>query len=149
MVRLERFELPDGLFYAAKDHIWAKIEGDVVRVGLDMFGQHAAGSVAYIKILPAGRSVKKGRAFGSLEAGKYIGPLRAPVGGKLIAVNENVIRNPRLLNTDPYSEGWLVLIKPSNLKEDLRDLISGARAIAEWLGAELREYREKGLLPED
>ena len=65
--------MPDDLYYDPKDHLWSRVESGLVRVGLDQFGQKASGTVAYIKLLPAGKPVLKGRAFGSLEAGKYIG----------------------------------------------------------------------------
>src|SRR3990172_35970 len=149
MAEAEKFYLPDDLYYDRKDHLWARIEEGVVRVGLDQFGQKAAGTVAYIKIMPVGRAVAKGRAFGSLEAGKYIGPLKAPVAGKIAQVNEEVLANPRLVNTDPYGQGWFVVIEPSNLQPDLTDLVQGADQIQAWLEAEIRDYREKGMFPEE
>lgn len=149
MVKVGEYELPDDLYYDRKDHLWAKLENNRVKVGLDMFGQKVAGTVAYIKIMPVGRSVNKGRAFGSLEAGKYIGPLRAPVSGKLVEVNEKVIAEPKLVNTDYYGDGWFVVIEPTNLEEDLKDLVHGREDIRVWLEDELKEYQEKGLIKED
>ena len=148
MAQAADFYLPDDLYYDRKDHLWARIEGNQVRVGLDMFGQKAAGTVAYIKLMPVGKQVVKGRAFGSLEAGKYIGPLKAPVNGKLVEVNSEVVATPKLVNTDPYGQGWLVVIEPSNLQEDLKDLVQGTE-IQTWLDSEVAEYREKGLLKEE
>jgi glycine cleavage system H protein len=152
MARYEDVFLPDEFYYDKKDHLWAKIEGgggrQVVRVGLDIFGQKAAGTAAYVKLLPAGKMVSKGRSFGSLEAGKYIGPLKAPVSGKIVEVNHEVIANPRHVNTDPYGKGWFVVIEPNNLGEDLKDLVQGAANIQEWLEKEYKEYKEKGLFAE-
>ncbi len=148
MAKYKEIFLPDDLYYDRKDHLWARIEGDKVRVGLDIFGQKAAGTVAYLKILPAGKTVKKGRSFGSLEAGKYIGPLKAPVGGKLVEVHEEVLKTPTLVNSDPYGEGWFVVIEPDNLEEDLKDLVQGIQGIQEWLESEYKEYKEKGLFAE-
>lgn len=150
MAKADGYELPDDLLYDRKDHLWARVESETrVRVGLDQFGQKAAGHVAYVKLLPVGRPVQKGRAFGSLEAGKYIGPLRAPVTGTLLEVNGSVLKTPSLVNTDPYGEGWFVVIQPSNLETDVADLVRGAEAIQAWLEAELAEYRAKGLIKED
>lgn len=149
MAKVEKYELPDDLYYDPKEHLWSRIESGNVRVGLDMFGQQAAGTVAYIKLMPVGRSVRKGRAFGSLEAGKYIGPLKAPVNGKVIEHNDSVLKNPRLVNEDPYGQGWFVVIEPTDLEEDLKDRVHGGEAITEWLTNELKEYREKGLLGEE
>ncbi len=148
MADAEGIHLPDDCYYDRKDHLWARIEDGKVRVGLDMLGQKAAGTVAYVKLLPAGRQVAKGRAFGSLEAGKYVGPLRAPVAGSIAEVNQEVVAEPTLVNTDPYGRGWFVVLAPSNLEPDLQDLVQGAAAIQEWLDAEVAEYREKGLFGE-
>ncbi len=149
MAKFEDIFLPDECYYDRKDHLWAKIEGDKVRFGLNQFGQKAAGTVAYVKLLPAGRSVKKGRAFGSLEAGKYIGPLKAPVGGKITEVNQEVIDNPSLVNTDSYGKAWFVIVEPDNLEEDLKDLVQGASDIQSWLEHEYKDYLEKGLFAEE
>lgn len=149
MAEVEGFFLPGDLYYDRKDHLWARIENGNVRVGLDMFGQKAAGNVAYIKLMPPGKKVKKGKAFGSLEAGKYVGPLKAPVSGTILITNNRVIEQPSLVNTDPYGEGWFVIIEPENLEEDLMDLVHGEDEVRVWLESEIREYREKGLLPEE
>lgn len=145
MAQVDEFYLPDDLYYDSKDHLWARLEEDgQVRVGLDMFAQKSAGTVAYIKLLPLGRPVGKGRSFGSLEAGKYIGPLKAPVTGRIVAVNETVLATPGLVNSQPY-QAWFVVIAASNLPDDLADLVQGAE-IQTWLEAEVRDYKEKGLL---
>ena len=149
MADVEGYHLPDDLYYDRKEHIWARPEGELVRVGLDEFGQKAAGTVAYLKILPVGRPAKKGKAFGSIEAGKYVGPLKAPVGGEIVEVNQNVLDTPKLVNDDPYGEAWFIMIRPSSLDDDLADLAHGAEEIKAWLEAEIKEYREKGLLEED
>ena len=88
-------------------------------------------------------------AFGSLEAGKYIGPLKAPVNGKLIEQNQDVLDKPILVNEDSYGKGWFVIIEPSNLEEDVKDLAHGHDDITEWLTNEIKEYREQGLLDEE
>ncbi|MBI4493427.1 MAG: glycine cleavage system protein H [Chloroflexi bacterium] len=146
MAQVDQFELPDDLYYDRKDHLWARLEQGRVRVGLDQFGQKAAGTVAYVKLMPVGKVVAKGRAFGSLEAGKYIGPLKAPVSGKLVEVNAAVLATPGLVNTDPYGEGWFVAIEPSNLQADLADLAHGPD-VQTWLESEMNDYRARGLFP--
>lgn len=145
------FKLPADYYYDPTEHLWARIEDDgaQVRVGLDMFGQKAAGTVAYLKIKPVGKPAQKGRAFGTLEAGKYIGPLKAPVNGSIEEVNQKALDTPGLVNTDPYGDGWFVVIKPSNLEQDLGDLVHGADNVKEWLENEYKDYMEKGLFPED
>lgn len=149
MAQVEAIYLPDDLYYDPKNHLWLRVESGRVRIGLDQFGQKAAGTVAYIKMLPAGKQVLKGRAFGSLEAGKYIGPLRAQVSGVIVDVNSDVLAEPSLVNTDPYGRGWFVVMEPSELEADLQDRVHGAEAIQAWLESEHREYTEKGLFAEE
>lgn len=148
MAKFEEIELPDELYYDRKEHIWVRIEGDKARVGIDQFGQKAAGTVAYVKIKPVGAKTIKGRAFGSIEAGKYIGPMKAPLNGKIIEVNEALLKRPGLINTDPFGEGWCALIEPTNLQEDIKDLVHGDE-VQSWLEAEYKEYKEKGLFAEE
>lgn len=143
MAQVKEFFLPDELYYDRKEHIWARVEEGGVRVGLDAFGSCAAGTVAYIKVLPAGRQVQKGRPFGSMEAGKYVGPLKAPVGGAIAEVNQEVLANPKLVNLDHYDRGWFVLITPSNLEAGLADLAHGD-GVLPWLEEDVRDYEDTG-----
>lgn len=146
MARADGIELPGDLYYDRRDHFWAKLEGGKVRVGLDMLGQESAGPVKHIQLKPVGTVVAKKRMFGTIEAGKYVGALRAPVAGVLVEVNEEVVQTPRLVNEDPYGQGWFVVIAPSNLEEDLKNLLHGEEIMQSWLEQEIKDYRLKGLL---
>jgi glycine cleavage system H protein len=148
MAQVKEFFLPDDLYYDRKEHIWARREEDGVRVGLDAFGACAAGTVAYIKLLPPGRKVQKGRPFGSLEAGKYVGPLRAPIGGTIAETNREVLGSPKTVNVDHYEKGWFVVIVPASVDEDLADLVHGAD-VRPWLEEEVREYEDTGKLKKE
>ena len=148
MAQVKEFFLPDDLYYDRKEHIWARLEHGGVRVGLDAFGACAAGTVAYIKLLPTGRQVQKGRPFGPMEAGKYVGPLKAPVSGTVVEVNRGVLDNPKLVNADHYERGWVVLLAPVDLDEDLADLAHG-EDVQPWLEEEVRDYEETGKLKKE
>ncbi|WP_457556306.1 glycine cleavage system protein H [Candidatus Pyrohabitans sp.] len=139
------WELPDDLYYHPKDHIWARVEGDVVVVGLDAFGAYAAGRIQHLRTFPKGRKVRKDQAFGNLESGKFIGPMRAPVAGEIVEINQEVVSNPSKINESPY-EAWIIKIKPSNLEEDLKDLPHGEEKIKAWMDKEIEEYRKKEVL---
>jgi len=146
MAEFKGISLPDDLYYERKEHMWAKIDGNRVQVGLDAFGvQATGGNTQYVKLKPAGAKVKKLKPFGSIEAGKYIGPLRAPVGGDIVEVNQKVIDDPTLVNTDPFGEGFFLVIEASNLEEEIKDLLIGAEDIQKWLEGEYAEYAAKGV----
>lgn len=144
MAQFKEFNLPDDLYYDRKEHIWARLEGKLVRVGLDQLGSCVAGSVSFIRLFPAGREVKKGQSFGTMEAGKYVGPLHAPVSGKITSVNQELLDNPKLLNTDHYDKGWFVVIDPVSLEPDLADLVHGDE-VQPWLASEVAEYERTGV----
>ncbi len=146
MAEFKGITLPDDLYYERKEHMWARIDGNRVQVGLDAFGvQATGGNTQYVKLKPAGAKVKKLKPFGSIEAGKYIGPLRAPVGGDIVEVNQKVIDDPTLVNTDPFGEGFFLVIEASNLEEEIKDLLIGAEDIQKWLEGEYAEYAAKGV----
>lgn len=150
MAKYKDVEMPPDLYYSnSNNHIWVRIEGENrVRCGIDQFGQKAAGIVAYVKTKPAGSKVIKGRALGSIEAGKYIGPIKSPLNGTILEVNQALLNNPNLINTDPYGNGWVVLIEADSLSEDIKDLISGDENIQKWLTEDYKKYEEEGLFAE-
>ncbi|MEW5768031.1 MAG: glycine cleavage system protein H [bacterium] len=150
MAKYKDIEMPAELYYYNSDnHIWLKVEeGGKARCGIDQFGQKAAGTVAYVKTKPAGGKVVKGRALGTIEAGKYIGPVKSPVNGAILEVNQAVLDTPRLINTDSYGNGWLVLIEADNLDEDIKDLIHGEEDVQKWLEADYKKYEDEGLFAE-
>ncbi len=135
MVEIKGMNFPEGLFYS-KDHMWVKVEDDVVKVGVTDLAQKAAGEIVFVRLLPPGRKVRKNAPLGTLESGKWVGPLKSPVTGTIVEVNEKVKENPKLLNTDPYGEGWLVKIKPDDFEKDKVDLISDPEALKEFIEAE-------------
>jgi glycine cleavage system H protein len=145
MAQFADIYLPDDLYYNRTEHLWARVEpGNRVRVGLDAFGSRAAGTVVYIKILPAGKKTRKNRNFGSLEAGKYVGPLKSPVDGTVVEVNQEVLNRPGRVNEEPY-EAWFVVIETAgDPVEQLGDHVAGGE-IQSWLEEEYARYQEQGL----
>ncbi len=142
MVVIEGYELPDELYYT-KDHTWAKIEDNgSVTVGMDAFGAKAAGNIEFIDLPMEDDEFEGGEAFGSLESAKWVGGLLMPVSGTVIEVNENIEDELSLIAEDPYSEGWLIKVKPSHLKEDLKNLIHGTD-IGPWLKKEIETRKKK------
>ncbi len=90
----------------------------------------------------------RAKPFGSIEAGKYIGPLRAPVSGQIVEVNQKVVDDPNLVNTDCYGEGYFIVIEASDLDAEIKELITGAENIQKWLEEQYAEYEAKGVFEE-
>lgn len=137
MVKLfDKYEFPEGLYYS-KDLLWLKIEGDVVRIGVTDLAQQAAGPIVYVRLMPKGKTVEAGKPIATIETGKWVGPLKSPVSGTIVEINEALKSQPKLLNEDPYGKGWLALIKPSKLEEELKNLFSKIEDMIPWLQEEI------------
>lgn len=142
MVEIEGYNLPEDLYYT-KDHTWARVEDDgTVTVGLDAFGAKAAGNIEFIDLPMEDDEFESGEAFGSLESAKWVGGLLMPVSGTVTQVNESIEDELNLLAEDPYGEGWLIKVKPTNLKDDLKALIHGD-AVGPWLKKEIETRKKK------
>jgi glycine cleavage system H protein len=140
MVRLEGHDFPDDMYFH-KDHMWVKVEGDKARVGYNAWAAEAAGKLVSIKTRPAGRKVKAGKTLGSVESGKWVGSLKVPITGTIDEINPGLAEDPSIINNDPYGEGWVALISPENLGDELGDLMKGSDE--NTLGAWLKEEIEK------
>lgn len=147
MTGVQRYRVPTDRAYERDTNIWVQRRGDVVWIGLDELGQEMNGDMAFIQLAVPGTEVRRGDELGSMEAGKYVGPILSPMSGTVRAVNRAVLDTPRLVNTDPLDAGWLVEIEPAS-DEALGHLVSDPDEIAAWFDARVREFRLKGVLAE-
>jgi len=116
MTLIGNFEFPDDLHYT-KEHLWVKVEGKTVTIGLTQFGQAIAGDILYVEEPHLGRGVTKDDAFMSMESGKWVGRVKAPLSGTISETNSDLEWETDLVNKDPYGQGWLTKIDASDLKE--------------------------------
>ena len=130
MVKVESFEVPEGLFFS-KDFEWIKIEGDKVRMGITDYAQKALREIVYAELPGVGTQVTQGEPYGTLESVKAVSDLVAAVSGTIEEVNDEVQSKPETLNEDPYVKGWLMVVKPSNLQAELANLMDFNKAV-EW-----------------
>ena len=114
-----------------------------VTVGIDVLGVQSLGDLAFVSLLPVGTRVERARPLGALEAAKITGDVVAPVSGEIVAVNADVLRDPSIVNRDPYGQGWLVRLCADRWVADAESLVSGSRLDA-WVASEIRRYRERG-----
>ena len=141
MVEIEGSNFPEDLYYD-KNHMWVKVENGKVRVGYNDWAQEAAGKLVNLNTRRVGRSVKAGKTLGTVESGKWVGPLRAPVSGKILEINQEVMKRPALINEDPYGGGWIAIIETEDLDTDIKDLIKGSdtEALETWLKEEKAKH---------
>jgi len=109
-------DIPDDLKYT-RDHEWARSKAGRVVVGITDFAQDQLGDVVYVELPAVGDEVKKGESFGVVESTKAVSDLFAPVSGKVVEVNDPLVETPETVNEDPYEEGWLIAIEPSDPAE--------------------------------
>ena len=96
---------------------WAKVEGDVVTVGITDHAQEALGDVVYVELPEAGDAVEHGKSFGVVESVKAASDVYSPVSGEVIEVNESLADSPGTVNEAPYESGWFMKVKAANLAE--------------------------------
>lgn len=130
MVKIEGYEVPEGLYYS-KDFAWIKIEGDKIRMGVTDYAQKSLREIVYAELPAVGSMVKQGEPYGTVESVKAVSDLVAAASGTIEEVNEEVKSKPETLNEDPYQKGWLLVVKPANLKAELANLMDFNAAV-EW-----------------
>jgi len=106
-------EFPEDLRYS-KEHEWVRVEGGVARVGVTDFAQDALGDVVYVDLPEVGSSVEAGRPFGEVESTKSVSDVYSPISGTIVEKNALLDDAPELVNRQPYGDGWLVTIVPSD-----------------------------------
>ena len=130
MVKVDNYEVPEGLYYS-KDFEWIKIEGDSVRMGITDYAQKQLREIVYAELPEAGTEVQQNEPYGTLESVKAVSDLVAAISGTIEEVNSEVQSKPEILNEDPYVKGWLLVVKPANLQAELANLMDFDRAV-EW-----------------
>ena len=106
--------IPEELKYT-KDHEWISIEGDVATVGITDFAQKELGDIVYVEVETVGETLEADEVFGTVEAVKTVSDLFLPVSGEIIEFNEELEDTPEDVNADPYSKGWMIKLKVSNI----------------------------------
>lgn len=105
------------------EHEWIRLEGEGAYVGITDYAQTQLGDIVFVDVPTEGETLEKGETFGSIEVVKTVSDLFLPVGGEILEVNQALEENPELVNKDPYGEGWIIKIKPTDVSEmdDLLD----------------------------
>ena len=108
--------VPGNLKYT-KDHEWILVEGNEATIGITDFAQKELGDIVFIEVETVGETLEAEEAFGTIEAVKTVSDMFMPVGGEVIAFNEDLESTPENVNKDPYEKGWIIKIKITNIQE--------------------------------
>ena len=121
-MKIDNCSFPEGLLYDTENFVWVSNEKkETVTIGITVIIASIAGKLSSIKLKPVGTKLEKGKSCGALEGIKYFGVVRTPISGAIVQVNNSLMDKPKLANDFPYTEGWFVKIKPSNMG-DLKSL---------------------------
>jgi len=111
---MSELEYPDNLRYTA-DHEWVEeLDGGTLRIGITSYAQNALGDVVYVSLPAVGDTVTSGETCGEVESTKSVSDLYAPLSGEITAVNSALDGAPELVNTAPYTDGWMYELRPSD-----------------------------------
>lgn len=125
----EWFNFPEERVYYHQGHSWAMPEGgDVVKVGIDDFAQKMVGKIDGIKLPKVGTEVTQGEKGWSLQVGSKKIDMLSPVDGKVVGINESLLKSPGSLNDDPYGRSWLMKVEAPGISANLKNLLTGKLA---------------------
>ena len=117
-------KIPENLHYT-KEHEWVSHEPDgTVKVGITDHAQESLHEVVYVELPKMGSKVKKSDLLGTVESVKAVSEVYSPVSGEVIGVNTSLENSPELVNKDPYGEGWIAVLRPSDLEAEMKMLLS-------------------------
>ena len=119
-------EIPQDLLYT-EDHEYVKDSGDgVVAIGITDYAQGELGDVVYVELPKVGASFSKHDVFGTVEAVKAVSELYSPVSGEVVAINDRLDKEPALVNSSPYGDGWMIKVRVKDAGEKNALLDAGA-----------------------
>jgi glycine cleavage system H protein len=129
-------------YHYTEDGLWVKIEAGRVRVGVSDYLQRTGGDVAFVEVAKQGSAVERQAEFGTLETAKTTVSLPSPASGTIEQVNGALSEKPELVNSDPYGEGWLVILAPRNLEDDLKTLMNADQYFVQMLKGLQTEHKK-------
>lgn len=121
--------MAEGLYYTS-DYMWIRVEDGKARMGVTDYAQKQMREIVFVELPSVDDTIELGEPFGTTESVKAISDIIAPLSGVIEEINEEVESRPELLNEDPYGEGWLVVINPTDLKKELENLMNFEKAVA-------------------
>ncbi|MBS3815286.1 MAG: glycine cleavage system protein GcvH [Hadesarchaea archaeon] len=138
---IEDYEILEDLYYS-EEHEWVKVEDNLVRIGITDYAQDQLGDIVYADLSEPGKIVKKftdekseEMEIGALESIKAVSSIYSPISGEIKEVNEELEEDPELANVSPYEDGWICLISPEDLENEL-DSLMDSDTYAEFLKSE-------------
>ncbi len=105
--------IPEDLYYS-EEHEWVRLDDDVATIGITDYAQEQLGDIVYVDLPQVGESVESGTVIGELESTKSVSDVFSPISGEVMSRNEALDGGAEVINSDPYGEGWLIKVRPSD-----------------------------------
>ena len=99
------------------EHEWIRLENDKAIIGITDYAQDQLGDIVFVDVTAEGETLEQGEVFGTIEDVKTVSDLFLPIGGEIVEVNPELEEHPELVNKDPYGEGWIIRIKPTDASQ--------------------------------
>ena len=126
-------DIPEELYYDIERDVWIRFDGDVATLGMTDVAQTRCGKFAAISFRTVGKKVEQGKALATVESAKWVGPFPAPFTCEIVETNEEgFARNILLANKEPYTDGWLVKVRPTDLVNERGHLVTGEEAFEKY-----------------
>src|SRR5512134_2848766 len=139
-------DIPEDLTYDVERDVWIRFEGEVAVLGMTDVAQTRCGKIAAISFRDVGKKVAQGKALATIESAKWVGPFPAPFSCEVVETNESgFARDILLVNKEPYTTGWLVKVRPTNLEMECSHLVTG-KETAEKNKAKIQKMKVKSLM---
>ena len=123
--------LPDELLYHVAFNVWIRKNDDgTLDLGMTDIAQSMAGNIIHCRPKKVGKKVKAGKSVATVESGKWVGPVKTPFSGEIVATNNDVENDATIVNRSPYKQGWIVRIQPNDFDGDSGALVNGEAAIS-------------------
>ena len=123
--------LPDELLYHVAFNVWIRKNDDgTLDLGMTDIAQSMAGNIIHCRPKKVGKKVKAGKSVATVESGKWVGPVKTPFSGEIVAANNDVENDATIVNRSPYKQGWIVRIQPNDFDGDSGALVNGEAAIS-------------------
>jgi len=122
-MKIGEYEILKGLYYT-REHEWMKIENEQCRIGITDYAQKTLHEVVYVDLPARGKALTQNASLGTVESVKAVSEMYSPISGEVTERNESLVNSPEMVNQDPYGAGWIAVVKPSRLNDEVKILLS-------------------------
>jgi len=122
-MKIGEYEILKGLYYT-REHEWMKIENEQCRIGITDYAQKTLHEVVYVDLPARGKALTQNASLGTVESVKAVSEMYSPISGEVTERNESLVNSPEMVNQDPYGAGWIAVVKPSCLNDEVKILLS-------------------------